>query len=55
MLRTFHSFAFYLHEVRALERFKAEVIITEIAVVNDRRVEQVGVLGHDRVHVIGDE
>ena len=47
VLRTLHNFAFNLEEVASLERFKSEVIVVEIPVVNDLGIEEFSVLSDD--------
>lgn len=42
-------------QVAALQRFKAEVVVVVVAVVNNGRVEGGGVLVHDFPHVLGHE
>ena len=55
VLRPLGDLAVHAQQVRLLERLEAEVVVLEVAVVHDRRVEAVAVLGDDLVHVVRHE
>lgn len=54
VLRSLDNLAVDSEEVRSLERLEAEIVVGEISVVNDGRVEQVLVLHDDFIDVVGD-
>ena len=55
VLRALDDLAVEPAEVALLERLEAEVLVVEVAVVDDRRVDALLVLLHDRVKVLGHE
>ena len=55
LLRPLRDLAVHLLQVRLLERLEAEVVVLEVAVVDDRAVEPLGVLGDDVADLVGDE
>lgn len=54
VLRSLDNLAVDSEEVRSLERLETEVVVSEISVVDDGRVEQVFVLHDDLVNVVRD-
>ena len=55
VLRTLHHLAVQAQEVAALEGLEAEVVVVEVAIVDDGAVQHVGVLLDDLVYIIGEQ
>lgn len=54
MLWAFNNLLIYFQQVRFFERFETEVIVVEITIVYDCRVQTVGVLHYDVVSLFTD-
>jgi len=54
VLRSFDNLSVDAEEVRSLESFETEVVVCEVPVIDDGRVEHVLVLHDDLVDIIGD-
>jgi len=55
LLRTLRDGSVHSKQVRALERLKSEVVVTKVAVVNHRRIQELRILFDQLHHVVGDE